>query len=169
MIDLDSIDLSTLPSAKLPLRVHLPECSGIYFCLTEANKPVYVGKAENFRVRWKCHEQRESVMEHGAVKVALLEAPVLDIRTLERWAIRVYRPHLNRTYKTNWNKSRAASRENGQIKKPVSLMLSQECSEMLTEYSGAVKMSRSDFTEKLIRRYGVQFVQFLAQEIASDG
>lgn len=105
------INLSTLPRSleevlKLP-NVHfidrtlLPNESGIYFVIFEAQKQrlAYVGKAENLRMRWAGHHREAELWLLTClgipVDIAWIEVEKEYLKTAEKFLIEVFRPPLN--------------------------------------------------------------------------
>ncbi len=55
-MEIENINIHSLPSLKIPERYNLPEIGAVYFVLSENNDVEYIGKAKNLRKRWRSHE-----------------------------------------------------------------------------------------------------------------
>ena len=106
MINLSNLPRSLEEVLKLP-NVHfidrtlLPNESGIYFVIFEAQKQrlAYVGKAENLRMRWAGHHREPELWLLTClgipVDIAWIEVEKEYLKTAEKFLIEVFRPPLN--------------------------------------------------------------------------
>ena len=106
MINLSNLPRSLEEVLKLP-NVHfidrtlLPNESGIYFVIFEAQKQrlAYVGKAENLRMRWAGHHREPEMWLLTClgipVDIAWIEVEKEYLKTAEKFLIEVFRPPLN--------------------------------------------------------------------------
>lgn len=63
-MDIESLDIKSLPFVRLSNRGDLPDVSGIYFVVDERGVPVYyIGQAESLKKRWNSHDKMK-VFEH---------------------------------------------------------------------------------------------------------
>ncbi|MBE9217908.1 alfin [Dolichospermum flos-aquae] len=90
-----------LPNVHFIDRTLLPNESGIYFVIFEAQKQrlAYVGKAENLRMRWAGHHREPELWLLTClgipVDIAWIEVEKEYLRTAEKFLIEVFRPPLN--------------------------------------------------------------------------
>ena len=94
MIDLSSIEVSSLPSVALEDRAALPTFSAIYFALAES-RVVYVGRASNLRRRWRNHHHVRDLEVMNLVRIAYIECDKEDLGQIEQMAIKFFAPRLN--------------------------------------------------------------------------
>lgn len=109
MTDIATIDPFGLPKVRLKTKHLLPNSSGLYFVLLE-QRILYVGKTERgFKNRWGnadegCHSKHHRLLQFQELSpnvwisyLELLEKGK-SLDSLERQAIAIFSPELNRTY-----------------------------------------------------------------------
>ena len=131
MINLETLDLKSLPSVPLENKNELPAISGIYFAIDSLEVVQYIGKTVNLQSRFSFHNRLEEFLELGKVTIAYLE--INNCRLLleiEKALIYWFKPRLNtlrleitkkesqRLYKNAVNKLIAAKKQ--QIDRPTS-------------------------------------------------
>lgn len=90
-----------LPNVHFIDRALLPNQSGIYFVIFEAEKHrlAYIGKAENLRMRWAGHHREPELWLLTSlgipVDIAWIEVDKEDTSEVEKFLIEVFRPPLN--------------------------------------------------------------------------
>ncbi|MEP6686683.1 MAG: GIY-YIG nuclease family protein, partial [Verrucomicrobiota bacterium] len=76
-------------------RKQLPEAAGIYIVRQDAIA-LYVGRASNFRTRWRNHHRFGDIAEvQGDIRIYYLEMPHVDAVRLESDYIKALNPTLN--------------------------------------------------------------------------
>jgi hypothetical protein len=98
MLDVSTLDLSTLPSVALEEQSQLPTTPCIYFCLHESGEVLYVGKSLCPRQRWASnHHRLRQMKEIGDVTIAwLIVNSVNSLQELEEELIARFTPRFNR-------------------------------------------------------------------------
>lgn len=98
------LELSRLPSVPLAQRIHLPQCSGIYFVLDANDRVLYIGQATNLLTRWQGQghhriEQLARLNKKSPVRIAWLDCSAGSnlLTAMETHYIASYNPLLNRT------------------------------------------------------------------------
>jgi hypothetical protein len=95
LIDLESLDLATLPSLPLGQRASLPNIVAIYFVL-DAERLLYVGRATFLRQRWYQHHRLDAFLPLPQVHIAWLAiANHADLALLESQCIAYFKPIYN--------------------------------------------------------------------------
>lgn len=93
------LNILALPKVVLQAKQILPEYSGIYYVLDEANNVWYIGKAKNLRKRWqgKAHHRiyqlEAQKKKHFTIYYEQVSKTQLD--NIEKQRIEKYHPHLN--------------------------------------------------------------------------
>ena len=90
----ETTHVSGLPTIPFTSPHLLPRLSGIYFCLVDVQVILYIGLAENFRVRWYAHHRWGDLAHHRCTSIAWLHAKTSLLRSLERRFILKYQPVL---------------------------------------------------------------------------
>lgn len=102
MIDVLSVEICTLPSVLMTEIASLPQCSGIYFIVNEAQEVLYIGQSVNIWARWRSHHIHRAVCDpEDSEESARFRAHWLTLAdeterlALEVELIRRFRPALN--------------------------------------------------------------------------
>lgn len=90
-----SINPLTLPSVPLDERSQLPSTACVYFCLSESDEVLYIGKTTNLRQRWMAHHRYAELEEIGNIHLAWLQCSANDLEILEDKLIKILEPLLN--------------------------------------------------------------------------
>lgn len=96
-MNVESVNIQTLPSLPLPDRRSLPDCVAVYFVLNPNNEILYIGRAKNLAQRWDNHHRLSQLLEMGDdIRVAWLECsePTL-LSQIEAALIKHFQPYLN--------------------------------------------------------------------------
>lgn len=109
-----------LPNIHFVDRALLPDKSGIYFVIFEAQKQrlAYVGKAKNLRMRWAGHHREPELWLLTYlgihVDIAWIEVEKGDLDEAENFLIEIFRPPLNDIH-TLETRRRRSTRNNNQV------------------------------------------------------
>jgi hypothetical protein len=96
MLDIEQINLESLPSVSIEDWRHLPETSCIYFAIDAQGIVQYIGRSVNLRQRWINHHRKKQLACIGGVKIAYLSISNLDLLPeLEKALIDWFDPKLN--------------------------------------------------------------------------
>jgi hypothetical protein len=99
-IDITQVNPFDLPSVPIDKRSGLPETSGIYFALSEAEDILYIGKATSIRRRWEMHHRTKQLKTYGSVRIAWFDyasASDDELTAIEKACIEYFEPFLNQT------------------------------------------------------------------------
>jgi hypothetical protein len=97
MMDIETINPTTLPSVPLNQKANLPMIPAVYFALRNDDTVVYIGKAVCLKTRWAAHHRYAQLLCDHDARIAWLE--VVDTSTLmdiERECIAHFQPKYNR-------------------------------------------------------------------------
>ncbi|HEY9874498.1 MAG TPA: GIY-YIG nuclease family protein [Candidatus Obscuribacterales bacterium] len=95
--DIQGLDLSTLPSLSLSKKGELPRVPAIYFCISESDEILYIGRTINLASRWQQHHRYSQLQTMGQVKLAWLQvSSPAYLPDMEKALIMRYKPRLNR-------------------------------------------------------------------------
>ena len=95
MLDLNSVNPTTLPSMPITMKKGLPVCPSVYFVL-EGKEVVYIGRSVNLNNRWKNHH-RFSQLSQDAVIAWLEISDESLLEAVEKALICFFDPRLNST------------------------------------------------------------------------
>lgn len=91
-----SLDVSTLPSLSLSQKRELPEVPAIYFCISETEEILYIGRTKNLSNRWIAHHRYSELKGIKKVKLAWLEVSDLALLPqIESALIEYFKPPFN--------------------------------------------------------------------------
>lgn len=105
MIDLNTLDVHTLPCEDIENKSLLPEIPTIYFAIDSNNVIQYIGRAQNIRQRWLGHHRYNQLSKIGGVRIAYLHIDCVDLLpSIESVLIEHFNPPLNNTDVDRGNK-----------------------------------------------------------------
>jgi putative transcriptional regulator len=94
-MNIEQIDIHSLPFLTIQTRNLLPVVSGLYF-VTADSENLYIGASSNLRRRWSSHIKLKDLKDFPDVKIAWLEISNLkDLARIEEEAIKLFRPLFN--------------------------------------------------------------------------
>lgn len=100
MFTASEIDVFSLPSVPIKLRLTLPSVTGIYFVIDRFNVVRYIGLSRNIRTRWYAgaHHVFDYLSKEDGAKIAYLEiTDVSLLKTAEVVFIKHFKPDLNKS------------------------------------------------------------------------
>jgi hypothetical protein len=145
MINPETINPLLLPSLPFDQRRLLPNCPAIYFVL-EDGKPIYIGQTKTLLLRWQGHHRRDEIRQsQGVIAIAWLECSDTSLLiSIELALIEYFQPRLNHP-----------PRLHGEVKKPKQFLLTPSASEDLDRLAENLKVSRSEYIERVVRGLAV--------------
>lgn len=94
-MNLDKIELSTLPWVSLKNKKQLPSCAGVYVVSSD-QQVLYIGCSDNLLLRWVSHHRHKEVKPYNNVKISWLALDkTFSLLTMERLLINKFQPILN--------------------------------------------------------------------------
>lgn len=97
MINLETLDLSTLPGVALESKSELPTQSAIYFAIDSQGTIQYIGRSGNLKQRWSQHHRYSQLVSTGNIRIAYLFLDADLLPNVEEALIKWFQPHLNKT------------------------------------------------------------------------
>ena len=101
MIDIQSIDVHSLPSVALESRSELPNKSAIYFAIDSQNNIQYIGRSVNLKQRWYGHHRLSQFDTIGNIRIAYLFMDEDLLESVEVALIEWFKPLLNNSITGN--------------------------------------------------------------------
>jgi hypothetical protein len=131
MIDLNTLDVHSLPCEDIENKGLLPEIPTIYFAIDSNNLIQYIGRAKNTKQRWLCHHRYNQLSKIGGVRIAYLRIDCIELLPeIESVLIEHFNPPLNNTDVDRGDK------------KPVSILLPVELYQQLVNDATKEKKKR---------------------------
>lgn len=96
MIDLTTVNTSSLPFVLLEDHRNLPDTPCVYFAIDADDAIQYIGMSINPARRWNSHHRRAELAEMGGVKIAYLSVDTVGLLPeIEKALIEWFDPPLN--------------------------------------------------------------------------
>ncbi|MCU0239232.1 MAG: helix-turn-helix domain-containing protein [Pyrinomonadaceae bacterium] len=106
-MEIENINIHSLPFVTIPERSNLPKIGGLYFVLSENKAVEYIGIAKNLRNRWKAHSCCAELESPKKCSIAWLEIENEKERERLEWLlISSILPPLNTRLKTPYRSSK---------------------------------------------------------------
>lgn len=97
MVDVSTVNISTLPSLPVAKRRELPNCPAVYFAISESREILYIGRSRSLVERWRAHHRIEQFLETPVLIAWLSVENSSELNAIERALIRRFSPPLNDT------------------------------------------------------------------------
>lgn len=124
MINLETLDLSSLPSLPLSDRKQLPAIPCIYFAMSSGTVQ-YIGMSKNLQQRWSNHHQLCKLSESTNIVWLEISNPSL-LPEIENALIQWFKPPLNKEFSCFKRKGKKLLAEDkGGIKNRISELIAQ--------------------------------------------
>lgn len=96
MLNVDEIQVASLPSLPLAQRAALPDCPAVYFAIAATGEVLYIGRTLSLIKRWKSHHRKRQLERSGNVQIAWLiaDSPAV-LAELEDQLVERFEPALN--------------------------------------------------------------------------
>lgn len=99
-IDIEAINIQSLPSLFVLKRDELPEVSSVYFVVNQDNDVEYIGRTKNLRKRWKAHHLLNLLGKDNSLRIAWLKVDNQSLLSeIEKTLIKRFNPNFNRVVK----------------------------------------------------------------------
>jgi hypothetical protein len=96
LVNLENLDLATLPNMPLTERKNLPPRPGIYFVFNQSEELVYIGRTISLCLRWSKHHRLQELLRMPHARIAwFAHDDVEDLPAIEAAFISKCQPQLN--------------------------------------------------------------------------